>query len=770
MKGDSHTTAAVDGHPTRSQENASGGSLMVPVKVDALVLEHDQVVVGAAADFTRLPYNDGTRDVNSDIANLSENIVLPPFENQTLNLRAGIHLHWALPAALTRGLHTAGAQQGADKTDFPAVPNRWLVVRRSTNAAAEDAEQSWVVESDYLYPEGTTDSRLGTSVPVPPHAEKGHRQPFRIQGRTVPLSLWQPADARAEYLDKLTAIGPGEPTYAAFYPNCHGVFGLHDGDHGDYNGLQYDVVGWYSDPSQDPLASFLAGFVAEATSKVRLAEQQASAVKETFGWQLDLGADQDFPQRMVCYGRLTFQTSGSPQENPALSKNTAVTVAHTGTEALSTYLAHRIDETQAGTLEDQLEALQLAGNLASRKLDLGAKFREARHEKGFVGVEGGTLWRVVRRNDPAAPTGDGENATPDEITLPDALAHQLNLLNTQQQAYDLATQEILSRRRQLFADWYKYMMCAYPPEDHRDQYPSPDEARYFIEQQDLQPLQELVVEAGTLSVSFDDEGGVESANDASSGPGSLAQGLADTILGLVTALKDFNKSAPVKQARAVYSLRPSPGPRYWLPREPVVLLVGEAVEPGGRHETYNGANSLVCHLCPDVTSVADRLPDGVHLLTACITSIGTSSGIVTWTWQPWNPLLLEWEVEFLPLALGSNLNTSDNGYSPDFITSSYALDVNEPDLALRPGMGALQHRSCVYSGSSILTTQAKQIISTLLAPYADQSKRGADSVQQSGMSPDHASYANFGEAAGLLEDPEHPFHCLSQALGGFNES
>ena len=65
--------------------------LMVPVKLDALLLEHDHTVVTAAADFTALPYNDGRRDVNADTANLSENILAQPFENQTLTLKAGLH-------------------------------------------------------------------------------------------------------------------------------------------------------------------------------------------------------------------------------------------------------------------------------------------------------------------------------------------------------------------------------------------------------------------------------------------------------------------------------------------------------------------------------------------------------------------------------------------------------------------------------------------------------------------------------------------------------
>ena len=64
--------------------------LMVPVHIDALVLRQDRAVVDALADFTRLPYSDGRRDVNSDIGYLSEAILTDPFANQSLRLPAGV--------------------------------------------------------------------------------------------------------------------------------------------------------------------------------------------------------------------------------------------------------------------------------------------------------------------------------------------------------------------------------------------------------------------------------------------------------------------------------------------------------------------------------------------------------------------------------------------------------------------------------------------------------------------------------------------------------
>src|SRR3954468_7772181 len=149
-------------------------SLMVPMKLRALRLEQDRMVVGPRADFSLLPYNDGAEDVNGDTANISENIIAQPLSDQTLNLKAGIHLHWELPEALTRG---ADSVEG---TVFPAVPNRWLVVR--SRPGDDPGPVAWVVESDYLHPEDATGLEGGICVPVTADPAGGHPRPYRFQG------------------------------------------------------------------------------------------------------------------------------------------------------------------------------------------------------------------------------------------------------------------------------------------------------------------------------------------------------------------------------------------------------------------------------------------------------------------------------------------------------------------------------------------------------------------------------------------------------------
>ena len=223
-------------------------ALLVPIHLDALVLKNDRTVVEPMADFTRLPYLDGKRNFNPDIANISEEILSQPFQDLGFQLKPGVHLHWALPDGLTRGVGQAAQDKGNQKrkVSFPVVPNRWLVTR--IDQAGQ--KKQWIIESDYLYPPGAGDQSSGISYPYPKNGQNA--QPFRSMGRAMPLAAWQNRDDAppAQYLNReqspypLTAVGYGEPTFAAFYPNCHSVFGFYD-DYDrqplpDLNGVQYD--------------------------------------------------------------------------------------------------------------------------------------------------------------------------------------------------------------------------------------------------------------------------------------------------------------------------------------------------------------------------------------------------------------------------------------------------------------------------------------------------------------------------------------------------
>lgn len=203
--------------------------LLVPIHLDVLYLAYNQSSVEAMANFTRLPYSDGQREFNPDVAYISEEIISPSFQNKNLNLKAGLHLHWSLPDALTKALHDS------TRSTFPAVPNRWLISRRNNGVM----EKQWIVESDYLYPPGFGSDIGSVNFPISTDKIDSSGQPYRYLGRKMPFSAWSQKDPEAEYLDKLTAVGYGEPTFAAFYPNCDSVFGFYDDDYAGYSQETY---------------------------------------------------------------------------------------------------------------------------------------------------------------------------------------------------------------------------------------------------------------------------------------------------------------------------------------------------------------------------------------------------------------------------------------------------------------------------------------------------------------------------------------------------
>ncbi|MFM2378997.1 MAG: hypothetical protein RLZZ143_1575 [Cyanobacteriota bacterium] len=744
--------------------------LMIPVHLDALYLKRERLVVEAMADLSIIPYFNQKRDVNPNIAHISEEIVSQPFQNQNLYLKAGIHLHWALPDALTKGI-----QDSDKKTVFPSVPNRWLVTR-----TLNGEKRQWVVESDYLYREGEGE-QLG-SIAYPIEIKNGNHQPFRYLGRKLPIEAWLENDPKAEYLALLTAVGYGEPTFAAFYPNCHSVFGFYD----DYSpqptdSLQYDVIGWYSDLEKDYFNQFIK-------SKSQLTTQELiKAIQEELKWAVAVESNEQIPQRMLCYARLKFASSTNTEREISVE----VAVGNTGTEALSAYLGQKIDNNSQSIIEDQLEALTLSSSLEHRQLDLTAKFEEARHEKGFNAVSSGTIWTITLGSTNATTANAEDAQAQSEVTLPDNIAPKLNQLNLSQQKYDCTFDEIESMRRQLFSDWYKYMLSAYPPQGSTAQYPDIDEVKYYIEEKGIEPLkaklndlenyekllnesltqlQQAITQANITQCKLKvsdildweklinqlERGTTEPIKrikqlipDLSSKIAGKNQGEIIDALNLILTKRDFYQEDVFKAIAQVllekkpnlidcneeelvrfnrlllevsfpqlilkapppYTLKPIASSRYWQPTEPVILMAGEGVKPTIRHGQDGRLRDDGLLECEILQQEEDIFLNGFSSILGKIDQIennkkGEHIGFSTWEEQPWHPFLLEWEVEVFPLENGCNHGIYNHQYDAEFITGNYTLKENEPELSLQYGKGAVLKAANVYSGRSILTPHA----------------------------------------------------------------
>ena len=125
--------------------------VFVPITLDALVADREISIAKQGANFSEMPYQDSNFiDVQTDTANLASSIRYEPFNNVG-SLKKGVHLHWALPDALTQG--EVKERSGTERLTMPTVPNRWLVIKKNNDNSI--AEQ-WIVESDYLHPKGSS--------------------------------------------------------------------------------------------------------------------------------------------------------------------------------------------------------------------------------------------------------------------------------------------------------------------------------------------------------------------------------------------------------------------------------------------------------------------------------------------------------------------------------------------------------------------------------------------------------------------------------------
>ncbi|MCO6003553.1 hypothetical protein NE236_00990 [Actinoallomurus purpureus] len=570
-----------------------------------------------------------------------------------------MHLHWALPDALTRM-----GQDGGD-TAVPAVPDRWLVTRSRDGVI----EGQWVIESDFLA--GPDDVGGGVTFPVPDAV------PYRRLGRTLPLAAWSP-DGAGERLAKVTAVGYGEPSFAAFYPNCHSVFGFHDGAFtgAPPAGVAYDLVGWHSDPAQDVLAQITGD-----DWRQRIGD---------LGWSVPDGAPR--PTRIVCYARLAF-APGARIANPLLlasrTSDVGVYVGSTATEALAAHLGAVLQGMDPDTAENLLEAISFADELEASPLDVGAKLAEARHASTFRPLPSGLLW-TVRRQDAADATAEQRQARA-ALALTHEMGDLLNLLNTAQERYDQAERELLNLREQLFADWYKYLLCAYPYETRRDTYPDPDEVRHYLERQ--------MARLADLTTRTEDPGT------------GIAAELAAAKAALESALAAFN-AATARPAGAEYVLDRVAAPQFYLPSEPVVLLTGGIATPSDRYG-HDGADEPGGRLACQVVSVGD--PANPAELLGRVQPLGL--GVAGWNHNPWHPVLMQWEVEFFPAAQGNNLDPEVHGYTSTYITANYDLTPEDVELRARPGRDIPDKGANVYTGTVVLSSSARPVLSARILRY-----------------------------------------------------
>ncbi len=525
--------------------------LLVPIQSNAIWLSRAQHVIGPLADYERLPWFDGERDRNGSVPHLASAINAPPFTDHQAWLEPGVHLHWSLPDGLTRGSTRRSAERPVQVGDlwFPPAPNRWLVLRRSATDNA--LQRAWLVESDYVHPAGSRPARANPvrpdgslAIAYPRSVHAPGVPPYLYLGRQIELAMdtMAPLDPKVPRITPetslgafgpiLTALGPSDPLFAAYYPGCRSVFGLHDDKPVLGVKVLYAIYGWFSEGIVEPLASVAAALRNDPTVALSLlavaakkngtaapvaAEKEEKldpdpakltnaqwkdalrlAIGQKFGLGVNVREDLDFPTNLVCTSG-TRITAGAeaPETAPTAGP---VAIGSSPAEAAAAWLMNGASfESQD---EDRLVQALAATDLTNHPLDLGRKLAEARHTEQFRAYRGHSIW-LIRPSDGAEENGDESG-----LTLPEELAHELNVLNELQEEYDRSHDAITALRQELFADWSHYMTAAYPEGDADPLAVDVDAVSALVERTRLAPLEALQRRTGQLFRGHDPAGNV----------------------------------------------------------------------------------------------------------------------------------------------------------------------------------------------------------------------------------------------------------------------
>lgn len=816
--------------------------LFVPIKMDALCLTNGGAVLDAYEAFRDLPRFDPIAgDYNAGAPYLSSSIESAPFNDRNLFLPSGVHLHWALPPAFTRGSQHIAPDGSAD-VQFAPAPNRWIVVRSISNdgvnwtvsAVNSPSEPTggntgrWIIESDFIATERATEKRFDSqfvTYPVPSEVEGVHNGNFRPDRFLGRVSILDAAgfvqSAPSHYLPsiapKLTAVGYGDPAFAAFYPNCIGVFGMHHAQALHPQNTRYDLFGWYSDPADDdPLLAAIRSFTATPNGDLRkLANRYAAdarrslipedssntplsagdfafaffkSLEEDSLWLLDPSEFAADPAGkliesaagplygIICYSRLILKKNHSFGPLPPVSL--PVGIGRTGSEALAAVLANQIAAPgETAPLEDLLESLSLSKELAGSHLDAFAQFRQARHAKGFHPVSGESLWTV-------RPTSTGSVAPDIEATLPDDLAHTLNLLNRVQKDYDRQTFEIESRQQRLFSAWVRFMQASYP--DNPEFLVNFEDdaliasAGNLIRERDLDPLKAARGARGGLAFSRRSDGTWTATLTSPVVPGenTAASALKAQFDLVQTGLVSLNQDRITRKLPPLL-LSLSAGPRFYAPSEPVLLFFGD---PHFRPSTRYDQTSVQAHVRtltafrPSQVSAVDVAEMMAQLdQIRAITTDGFKEGKNTDTEdqiRPWNPFLLEWEALIETTLLfrpGEHAITRGLGnFHAEYIRGDAGRRTSL--LHLTPPPDENPPANSIFRpmrGRTVLSSHPLLQLSELLDNFE------ANPPDAAGSSSTQAA-ARIQQATALLnrvrQSISNDFHCLAQTLGGFNRA
>lgn len=367
----------------------------------------------------------------------------------------GIHLHWSLPDALTRGV----MEENRTEPKFSPVPDRWLLARMWAPLDDYNKDISlrcWVIVSNVLHETRTAANRNLGSVSIPYDDTSAGKPPFRFLGKSMTLGDYIKGGESDEFHSPLTAMIAGNPSHAAYYPTSRNVFGFYD-DMTDESGkpvtdaaVTYCVIGFFSDAENDPLDGCAADkglSISEALEALKWTLTPNDAKKTDADASIP-----EFPCQTVCHGMLygikwcgtdVSYDSGIPADPPDIA------VGNSSAEALAALIARK--STKDGNTAENLECV-LTHLLAGLPKEVDnqdglIQSESVIHERRF-----GTHSVYEQLTLKAPETAEGVSPEPPSIELTELLRN-INDLLWKKQRLDY---EMQSLQEKMFDLWYRF--------------------------------------------------------------------------------------------------------------------------------------------------------------------------------------------------------------------------------------------------------------------------------------------------------------------------
>lgn len=577
--------------------------LIIPFQTEVFVTNNkntpDKSCVKIAPDYEKVEYT----------SFLGTKISPPPFTYHS-PLHAGIHLHFILPACFRRAVQQE--ENGGYSWEYAAVPDRFIVTRLILGKGGI-VSKYFIVESNYM----GLDNSDSTAVPFLSDSENSHR----YLGRRFEYGNARKGDG--EYLDKLTAMGAGDPYFSAYYPSCYSVFGFYDNmaDVESGSDVSYFVTGYFSNKQNDPFYSVQKEEFQERlnglglmTSDSQFYTDECVLFSEVWGIRWE-GYSADYP-------------SGRP------TKEISCGLGNTSAEIISAVIGQTKVKRTEKDWEVLFDALQYEVADTLEDMDGIALAEDEIHAQTFASGDGGNIWTL--RYQEGRPKD-----------LPKQTGFLLAGLNDAQRAYNRKLEEISFWQDAAYADWYAYML-RYEGVDS----PSPqrEKMKREIFRVCKETLPKLKREAEQLKRSAEEQ---------------LAQ-LKTRLEGIGI---DLEQTGDVK---------------YSEPKEPVLMLYGEGVE---RSYAFVDEGNVLCQTRPvkelsdgtvtlkmqDLLKYAGNIPEIIQgfqeffIQAMCLNDqivklIGVQEGLPALACdkcgifefagrkfeQSWLTLLIEWKVSFYP--------------------------------------------------------------------------------------------------------------------------